>query len=232
MAKIMTKFKQFKEEYSTNYSPEAWEYIEENFYEGLQNRESPDILMQIYTELCLNPIGGSLYHKHLKLLKKHFPIDGNIVEVGSGMIPAFANIIAKEQIQIGKGTITIYEPLLAQLKPKYPNITLHKEEFTLDTDISKADLLVGVMACEATETILESAIINDKDFYVAMCGCVHSAFSNMYTLGYGISPEFYQREVIEKAKYLLKQYGDKRTLEVTRLKNDPRDYPILYSKRR
>jgi len=231
MTKIHSKFKAFKEQYQDKYEPAAWEYIEENFYSGLKNKEAPDILMQIYTELGLKPAGGSFYKRHLELLKSIFPIDGNIIEVGSGRIPAFANILANEQLKIGKGTITLYEPLLVELTPRYPNIELHKEEFTLDTDVSKSNLLVGIMACEATESILESAIKNNKDFYVAMCGCVHSPLSYMSYYGYYTTPEMYQEQVITKAEHLLEEYPNG-TLEVTKLENTPFDYPILYNRRK
>ncbi len=231
MTKIQSKFEVFKRQYQDKYAPEAWKYIEENFFDGLKDKEAPDILMQIYTELGIRPVGGFFYQKHLKLLKDLFPIDGHIIEVGSGRIPAFANLLANEQLKIGKGTITIYEPLLVQLTPRYPNMELHKEDFTLETDVSKSDLLVGIMACEATESILESAIKNNKDFYVAMCGCVHSPLSYMSYYGYYTSPEIYQEQVITKAERLLKDYPNG-TLEVTKLEDTPFDYPILYNKKR
>ena len=69
----------------------------------------------------------------------------------------FANKLAYEQLKINKGTITIYEPLLVDAKAKYPNMTIHKEDFTQKTDITKFDLVTGIMPCEATETIIEQA---------------------------------------------------------------------------
>lgn len=228
--KLKSRFQRFADKYSSKYSDSAWEYIEENFFKELHSNCAPDILMQVYSELEINPSPAMFYHKHLRLLKKLFPIDGNIVEVGSGRIPAFANLLAREQIHIGKGTITLYEPLLVELNPKYPNMTLHKEYFNTDTDISNADLVVGIMPCEATESILESAISNQKDFYVAMCGCVHSPWESMYPFGFSTSPEIYQQQVIEKAKKLMKEYN-MGELEVTRLKNTEIDYPILYNKK-
>ena len=230
-SKLQAKFDAFKAKYQKEYSKQAWEYIEENFFPELDSDETPDILMQIYSEFGVTPKSGNFYKKHLKLIRSIFPIDGNIVEVAAGRIPALANMIANEQLKIGKGTITVYEPLLIEMTPKYPNMELHKEYFNIETDVSKADLLVGVMPCEVTETLLESAIANDKDFYVAMCGCVHSPMAYMGMFGYGTSPEMYQREVIAKTEELLHKYGDVSSLEITRLKNHPIDYPILYSKR-
>ena len=229
-ADIQSRFKYFKDKYSTKYSKEAWEYIEDHFFEDINERDVPDILMQVYSDLDIKPSGARFYHKHLHLLKSLFPIDGNIVEIGSGRIPAFANMLAKEHMRIGAGTITIYEPLLVELTPKLPNIEIHNEYFTNDTDISNKDLVVGIMPCEATESILESAIKNRKDFYVAMCGCVHSPFSSMYGFGFGLSPYIYQQQVINKTEKLLSEYDNGR-LEVTKLKNTEIDYPILYNRR-
>ena len=228
--KLQKKFARFKDKYANQYSLEAWEYIENHFFEDIHSNEVPDILMQVYEELGIFPSGGMFYHKHLKLLKQLFPIDGNIVEIGSGRIPAFANLLAKEQMQIGKGTITLYEPLLVELEAKYPNMTLHKEYFNENTDINNSDLVVGIMPCEATESILANAIKSKKDFYVAMCGCVHSPLQSMYMFGYGTSPEIYQQQVIEKAQTLIKEYAPYH-MEVTKLKNTPLNYPILYSRR-
>ncbi len=226
---LKTKFVEFAKKYKSLYSKSAWEYIEEEIFNALKENDAPDILMQIYSELKINPSPARFYQHHLKLVKENFPIDGNIVDIASGMLPAFANLLAEEQLHIGKGTVTIYEPLLLSMEPKHPNITLHKEEFTSDTDLSKYDLVTGIMPCDATEIILENAIRNHKNFYVAMCGCVHDPLAYYY--GYmGIAPEVYQEKVIAKAEKLLKEYDDG-TLEVTQLKNTELNYPILYNKK-
>jgi hypothetical protein len=227
---LRMKFENFKTKYSSRYSKEAWEYIEENFFSMIHSKETPDILMQIYSELGINPSAAVFYKKHLKLLKSIFPLDGNIVEVASGRIPAFANMLAKEQGKLGKGTVTIYEPLLVELEPKYPNMTIHNEYFREDTDIAFADLVVAIMPCDVTETILENAIKSGKPFYVAMCGCVHSPWASMYSFGFGTSPEIYQQQVMAKAESLIEEYGGEE-LQVTKLKNSPIDYPILYRKK-
>lgn len=228
---LKKRFEVFKDKYSHKYSPKAWEYIEDNFFDMIHSNETPDILMQVYSELDITPSSAMFYRKHLKLLKSKFPIDGNILEIGSGRIPAFANLIASEQNRIKKGTITIYDPLLVELTPKYHNMTLHKEYFNLDTDVSMYDLLVGIMPCEATESILESAISNKKDFYVAMCGCVHSPWESMYPFGFSTSPEIYQQQVISKAKKLMKEYN-MGELGVTKLRTSPINYPILYNRQK
>ena len=222
-------FKRFKAKYKDLYPEGAWEFIEKEFPKQIDTKSAPDILMQIYTELNLNNKGTIFYRRHLKLLRELFPITGNLLEIGSGYIPSFANLIANEQLKLNSGTITIYEPNLVSLKPKYPNMTLHKEEFTTSTDVSQYDLITALLPCEATETIIESACKNRKDFYIAMCGCVHSDLGYFY--GYmSTSPLLYQNQLIDKAERLLKEY-DNGTLEITKLNNHPINYPILYNRR-
>ena len=227
--KLIETFKNFKSKYQELYPAYAWEIIEKEFMRSLWNEGTPDVLMQIYTELGLNAKGATFYKRHLKLLKELFPLDSNILEVGSGYIPAFANMIANEQLKLNKGTVTIYEPLLLEMNPKYPNMELHKEAFTLNTDISNYDLVLGILPCSVTETLIESACINKKDFYIAMCGCVHTSLDYLY--GYqSTSPALYREMVIENTKRLVKQY-DNGTLEITKLKNHPINFPILYNRR-
>ena len=117
LKKLQEKFAAFKAKYQQSYSPQAWQYIEENFFTSIDSDDTPDILMQIYNELGIPIKNGNFYRKHLQLIKDRFPIDGNVVEVASGRIPALANMMAQEQLNIGKGTITIYEPLLIEMIP-------------------------------------------------------------------------------------------------------------------
>lgn len=225
---LRIRFNAFKEKYKDLYSKEAWDYIEEHFFSDLHEFEVPDILMQVYSELGVYPSPAIYYRQHLKELKSHFNLDRNILDVGSGMIPAFANLIAEEQIRLGKGTITVYDPVLVQTVPKFDNMMLHRELFDENTDISSYDLITGLMTCEVTPLLIERAINNDKDFYIAMCGCVHAPLRSMSGL-VGTSPDIYQEMVIDKAKTLIKDKN--RELFVTRIHNNPHNYPVLYSKK-
>ena len=223
------KYEKFKEKYQHMYTKEEWAYIEYYFFKDLINDAAPNQMMQIYAKLDIHPSPADFYHKHLELVKKHFPIDGNVVEVASGNFPVFAEELAKEQLSLGKGTVTIYEPALFDMTPKYPNMTLHKEEFTEQTDLTGADLVIGIHACKATWPILENAIKNKKDFYLAMCGCDHTP--GVEYLDYiDQSPYYFQKDTIELAKRLLQEYPNGE-LEVTTLKDYPMPYPILYNKK-
>lgn len=226
---LRIRFEAFKERYRDLYPKEAWDYIEEHFFHDLHTFEVPDILMQVYSELGVYPSPAMYYRKHLKELKSHFNLDRNILEVGSGMIPAFANLIAEEQFRAGKGTITVYDPRIIETSPKYDNMTIHRESFDENTNLSHYDLIAGLMTCEVTPLLLEMAIKNDIDFYIALCGCVHAPLRSMSGL-IGTSPDIYQDMVIDNAKRLIKEKCN-RELFVTKIEGNPHNYPILYSKK-
>ena len=127
---IAKRFNLFKEKYQQLYPEDLWEYIEENFWLYVFQTCAPDVLMQVYTEMGLVHENGDFYAAHISKIKERFNIGCNIIDIGSGIIPSFANKLAYEQLKINKGTITIYEPLLVDAKAKYPNMTIHKEDFT------------------------------------------------------------------------------------------------------
>lgn len=227
--KIARLYNSFCKKYKGIYTEEEWSYIEENFWTYVFSPGAPDILMQIYTELGIENVGGSYYQRHLENLKTKFNIGCNVLDVASGIIPSFANLLAHEQLRIGTGTVTLYEPLLGITKPKHHNMTLHKEKFTLETHIKEFDLVTGIMPCGATETIIENACRNQKDFYIAMCGCTHFDYIPWYMY---VTPESYQEYVIEKTNRLLEEC-DNGTLVVERLEGETElDYPILYNRKK
>ena len=226
---IAKLFKKFAKKYRREYTDTAWKFIEENFWMYVYSNVCPDLLMQIYTELGIESPNGNFYKEHLRRVKEHFDITGNVLDIGSGKIPAFANLLAHEQLRIGKGTVTLYEPLLIETKPKHKNMTLHKTEFTSEVHIKEFDLITGIMPCEATELVIEQACRNQKDFYVAMCGCTHFDY---IPWGMYVSPEMYQDYVIRKTKQLLKEYNNGELVIEQLDDNYPIDYPILYNRKK
>ena len=222
------KFQEFLKKYAHLYPREALEFIKENFSNGLTTVCQADLLMQINQELGVTFPIPSFYEIHLHKIMENFDIGCNIVEVAAGMIPAFGNLIAAEQLKIDKGTITLYDPQLLSTEPKYRNMTLYREEFTTKTNVSSANLLVSTLGCETMEDTIEVACTNHKDFYVAMCGCTHFKYITPYMFP---SPELYQLQVIDLAEKLLKQY-DNGHLVVDKLDDNYEiSYPILYNRR-
>ena len=114
---IAKLFQKFAKKYRHEYSDTTWEFIEENFWIYIYSNVCPDLLMQIYTELGIESPNGNFYKEHAKRVQERFDIGCSVLDIGSGKIPAFANTLAQEQLRIGKGTITLYEPLLIETKP-------------------------------------------------------------------------------------------------------------------
>ena len=219
---IQIRYNALLNEYSQGMDKRALAFIRENFW-GLRNsHDIPDILMQAYSETGI--FNDNIYLKHLEKIKEIFDIDCNVLEIGGGMLPAFANILAMEQLKLGKGTVTVYDPMLATNKSKHSNLKLVKEPFTLNHEVKGFDLIVGIMPCDATETLIRQACSNRKDFYLFMCGCTHFSYMDMFR--YNITPESYQKYIINLANSLI---NDKISTDTFENKYGL-DYPILYKK--
>ena len=94
--------------------------------------------------------------------------------------------------------------------------------------LKDSDLIAGLFPCEATEPIIEEACKYDKDFYVAMCGCVHFRNAN---IPYSESnSRLYQSYVIDLADRLV---SNNKELVVDMLDDKYLvPYPIIYTKKK
>lgn len=216
-------YQEYKKNYEHFYNEKAKQYIEDNFFKEAYKTSSMDILMQLYSELGLDIGKHTFYDEHLERISSIFGLDRDITEVASGYIPALANKIAKKQLDLNSGTITIYEPELFEEKSKYSNMTIHKEKFTEQTPINKKSLGIGILTCDATEAMIKNFCKNNMDFYIAMCNCVHK----------GLTAYQYQNKMIDLAEKLLEKYSDhQKELKIDFLDDD---YifgyaPIIYTK--
>ena len=229
-------FDSFLNKYSKNYDPYVLSYIKHFFWKEMGNNVNPPELLQVYSELGIYDLNDNPYQAHLNNLRKYFDIKCNVLDIASGAMPAFANLLAKEQLKLGSGTVTIYEPSLVIDKAKYPNMSVSVE--TVEDsgqpygivvsqqlmDISDFELITGILPCEVTEDILKSACMYQKLFYVAMCGCVH--------FEYEIDYEYYQQYIIDTTKKYLEEFNNGE-LVIDRLENKYYiPYPILYNKKK
>lgn len=69
---------------------------------------------QVYDELSLVPDNSNYYVYFIDQLKQNFDIRCNIVDIGGGYIPRVAKRLAIEQIKMGRGNITVYDPRLIE----------------------------------------------------------------------------------------------------------------------
>lgn len=200
-----------------NYTDREIEYIIHNYINESDNKCPTDILRQIYNEVGVVKDKYNIYLAFIDILEKHFNIDSNILEVGGGVIPSLSKLISLRQ---EAGTICVYDPRLTRINNS--NLVLKKEKFSKNTDVSDYELLIGFMPCEATEVMIDSAIDNNKDFLIALCDGVHSAFDdyNNYIV--------WHKSIITSTKMKLNKLN--KDIGVTNLLkyNDP--YPVIYSK--
>lgn len=214
-----------------NYDEYMSDFIRRYFLSYIGEREVYSELTQLYSEYGFIADEDDYYKYHLNNITKNFDISGNILEIAAGSVPTLSNLIARSQLNIGSGTITVYDPRLIISEPKYSNMKLYKEEFKKDIDISNFDLVISIMPCSATEIVLDSVFYGMKDFYISFCGCNHDP-QPIYYMDYSYydSTSSYPR-FVESAKELCDASG----LGELVVENLPEKfevgYPLIYNKK-
>lgn len=122
----------------------------------------------------------NIYQAYLNYLVKTYPnfYNKNILEVGCGEYPAFVELIATEiHKNKANGTITGIDPavILSKLDIMGKQNDLYQEEFCATTDISDKDLLLGILPCDATTTIINKACSEEKEMSIMPCKCMHNS---------------------------------------------------------
>lgn len=216
-------FNDFIIQYGFRYPIDTLKFIFEEFYNSIGSYETYSIIKQLYSELGICSEEDDIYYNHFEKIKRNFDLGCNVLDLSFSRIPTLANIIAKHQLKIGTGTITCYNPSLIY-DNKYPNMRLCKEQFNDSIDISKYDLITSLYPCEASETVIEQAIKNKKDFYIALCGCNH--FKHNYNL---IS---YQDFLLKYTSQLVNKYDDGKLYVELLDEKFELPHPIVYNKKK
>ena len=184
----------------------------------------PDIIREVYDEVGILPENVNIYLGFINLIgEKHLIQEKRIIEVGGGKIPRLGKRISKK---LTTGTITVYDPKISHYESDTIKLKLVREKFNRRTDVSNTDLLIGLMTCEAAETIIESALEHNIDFIIALCeGGPH-----------GDEEDFYQDEeewLSSLIRYTSREVSNKNMgkLKIKYMKeyNDP--YPVIYNDR-
>ena len=212
--------KNFLEKYNKYYDYLELCYLKESEIPS-SYKDIPDILRQILCELNLMEDKDNAYLEFANLIEKIYGLDKNIVEVGGGIIPSLSKIIALKQ---KKGTITVYDPRLIE-ETTMPNLITKKEKFTLNTLVPNANLFIGFMPQKATETIIEKACLEQKDFIITLCGDGISDEDDYYE-----DNEEFLHAILYLAKNKIEQ-ANLGTMELTYLTNLEELYPVIYNKR-
>lgn len=139
-------------------------------------------LSQIYEEAGLIKPDCSVYRSMEGIVNKHFNLKRDVVEIGSGVFPILGHYLSERQLQLGMGTVTVYD---ANVWTKYPTrAKLVRSYFHTATKVAPNSLLVGLFPCDATDTIIEKALQEDLEFCIALCGCNHSGNPFLSTFDY------------------------------------------------
>ena len=192
------------------------------------SKKIPSNYYAIYDRLGLIPENNNRYNQFIEILEKKFNLNTNILEVGGGNLPRIAERIANIQLNTQNGKITVIDPMLSTKKTNYNNLTLCKDNFTLETDIKQFDLIISLFPCEATETLIYKALTENKNLLFRMCDCIH-LYEGMtdeeynYFLKY---PNKYYSMEMDRYKKFARMNG--RKLEIS----GPQDSPIIMCKKK
>ena len=192
------------------------------------DKKIPSNIYSIYDELGFIP-DNNRYDSFIEKLSKEFDITGNILEVAGGNLPRLGERIAKKQIELGNGRITVIDPELSVSTSKYSNLVLCKEEFTLDTNIKNFDLIISLFPCEATELTIYKSFNENKNFFIRLCDCIHQYedFSEDDYNYFLNNPKKYRKMLIDGYINYAKHF--KRKLKVL---DEQSDSPIIMSKKK
>lgn len=139
-------------------------------------------LSQIYEAAGLIKPSCSVYRRMAHIVNRHFNLKRDVVEVGSGIFPILGDYLSERQLQLGKGTVTVYD---AKVWTRYPTrAKLVKSYFHTSTEIAPNSLLVGLFPCDATNAIIEKSLQEDLEFCIALCACNHSGNPYLSTSKY------------------------------------------------
>lgn len=181
-------------------------------------------LLQLYDELGLLPDPLNPYKAFAEFLDEQFDIKNkHVVEIGGGNIPRLGKRIA--QIQ-DRGTITVYDPNLYIKNYGYPNMKLIKRKFFPITNVDDADVLVGLLPCGSSSSIIKSALKHDKDFMIALCDKCNRL---EYFDGYDEDPDW-PLNFIEQTSEAVEN-ANLGKLKVKHINEVGKQYPIIYNVR-
>lgn len=220
--------KLFMEEYGAKYPGKIRIGLEDNLKHGVGSYWNLMECFQIYSYLGIFQDCDNFYYGYYKKLKEAFDINCNILDVACGYVPAFGMIVAGKQLELpnSKGKITVCDPALVLDSVKESNLTLSRDKFSSDVDISKFDIVTGIMPCATTRDIIKAACEQNKDFFIGLCGCMPEGYIPES------DDEIYMYKNIDYAKKMCQEYGRGDLVE-TKLDDDFFvSLPVIYSKKR
>ena len=155
----------FKEKYYQRYVSYLQEELDNKLLNGFTNNN--DTINQIYCCLQIVPDRFNYYLEFIKIIQKYFALENKkVLEVGAGSLPILASYLESKALSYDiMDPGTILEDIVG-IKGK-----VIKEKFSLATNITYYDLLIGYNPCAATESMIRNCLKNHKEFIIALCGC-------------------------------------------------------------
>lgn len=166
------KFYEYMQKYGALYPVDTRDYIIEHLFDdNFDKNIYVDVMSQVYETIgVFDVVHDTVYENFYNLLKDNYNLDRNLLEVGCGYFPSFANKVSENQ---KKGSITVMDPDV--IVQKLGKLKIIKSRFNKDTDVSKYELIYGLFPCDATIDMIRSANEFDKDLCIELCGCVHTS---------------------------------------------------------
>lgn len=209
-----TKLVEYLMKYGDYYDDVQKEFLISNFFKP-ELKKAPTI-ESVRSYLGLIPDEEDSYIGYFEFLKANFDLGVNIGEIGAGTMPVLAKYIDEYQQEIKRGTIEVYEPLLA---PKHlGNVILSKRLFNGETK----DLYIARAICETSEVIIETANKENKPFSVMMCSCIPKGYPSYDEWVYGLldtAEKGSSDEFDIQIKYLNENYKDSHPVITKTYKN-------------
>lgn len=155
----------FKEKYYQRYVSYLQEELDNKLLNGFTNNN--DTINQIYCCLQIVHDRFNYYLEFIKIIQKYFALENKkVLEVGAGSLPILASYLEFKALSYDiMDPGTILEDVVG-IKGK-----VIKEKFSLATNITDYDLLIGYNPCAATESMIRNCLKNHKEFIIALCGC-------------------------------------------------------------
>ena len=163
----------YLEEYFDTYNdylPNIYKSVYQmNYLSGLYDQYVDSTICQFYKEYNLLKEEADMYNAFVNIIKHKHPdlSDKTILDVGSGFLPQLGRELAK----YSKHVISIDKNVIDYNNPS--NLEVIKKDVISYKDLPDADIIVGLLPCEATPYIIDKSCDIGSDFIIALCTCIH-----------------------------------------------------------
>ena len=219
IGKVIDFLRKYEDAFTSFEKRQILDTLDEDYTWSMHNH----ICLEVYDGLELLPDSVNPYKAFSKLIDEQFNIKNKrIIEIGGGKIPCLGRKISSMQ---ELGSVVVYDPDLIE-DGTYDNLDLKKRIFTSITNVSSADVLVGLLPCGSSSIIVNSAIRHNKDFMIALCDS-----HNTLELFDGVEEDLaWPYNFIKETSKNVEENGMGK-LKVKILNEIGENYPIIYNDR-